>query len=205
MSTQPPIPPNVPAGPPQNFQVPPPVPAQKSNVLLWVLAGIGVVVIFGVMSVLFIVRALVHTHLNVSRSGNSVVIDTPRGTLSVNSGKPDDLGLPIYPGATPQGEAGNVQFTGANDQRAGVGGATYTTTDSMEQVEAWYAEQLGSAFQAEGPGPKTIYMHGMRVQIDDGEFAYISDRDNALSIVGLKPRAGRVEIALARIGRGRAQ
>ncbi len=204
MSTQPPIPPNAP-GRSQNSQVPTPPPAEKSNVLMWVLAGVGVVVIFGVLSVLFIVRALVHTHLNVSQSGNSVVIDTPRGTLSVNSGKPDDLGLPIYPGATPQGEAGDVQFTGANDQRAGVGGATYTTTDSMEQVEAWYAGQLGSAFQSEGPGPKTIYMHGMKVQIDDGEFAYISDRDNALSIVGLKPRAGRVEIALARIGRGRAQ
>jgi hypothetical protein len=205
MSTRPPVSPGTPPGGAPGIPAGPAIPREKHNVLLWVLVGIGSVLIFGVVAILLIVHAVARTHVSVTTSGDSVVIQTPRGAISVNSGQPADLGLPIYPGALTLKDGGSVQFTANNDQRGGISGATYVTSDSLDKVEAWYRQRLGSAFEHDGPGPKSVIVRGMNVQIDGGEDAYISDSGDAVSIVGLKSRLGRVEIDLARIGRRTAQ
>jgi hypothetical protein len=49
-----------------------------------------------------------------------------------------DTGVPVYPGAIPWG--GGTQFTGPN---ASMKGQAYTTSDSVEQVTAFYKDKLG--------------------------------------------------------------
>ena len=171
------------------------------------MCGVCAMVLFVVIAGALVIRLSLSMakNVNISKSGNSVEISTPNGKIAVRSGKPEDLGLPVYPGAALKDNAGSVEFVGANDQRSGVSGATYDTTDPVEKVDEWYRHRLGTDFERNGPGPKTIDVHGVNVEIERGDIAYISD-SGAITVVGLKPRGSHVEISLARIGKqGTAQ
>ena len=93
-----------------------------------------------------------------------------------------------------------MEFVGTDDQRSGVSGSTYSTPDSIDKVDEWYRHRLGADFERNGPGPKTIDVKGINVEIETGDIAYVSS-SIGIAVVGLKPRAGHVEISLARIGK----
>lgn len=185
-------------GPPQQAGIPP----RRHSIGLWILCGVAVMVLFVLIAGTLILRLSLSMvkDVSISKTGNSLEIRTPGGNLAVRSGKPEDLGLPVYPGAELKDTGGSVQFVGTNDQRSGVSGASYSTHDSIEKVDEWYRHRLGIDFARKGPGPMNIKVKGIDVEVDSGDIAYISE-SVGVTVVALKPRAGRVEIALARIGK----
>ena len=106
--------PNLVAGPPQP-QGPAGAPP-RHNVGLWILCGVGVMVLSLLIAGTLILRLSLSMVKNVSitKSGNSVEISTPGGKIAVKSGKPEDLGLPVYPGAqvARQRRIGGVRWNG---------------------------------------------------------------------------------------------
>jgi hypothetical protein len=182
-----------------------PVPRPKKNVFLWILAGIGILFVCMMFAGLMILHALRGTNLSVGSNGKGVEIKVPGG-MTIHAGETADVGLPIYPGAAKQGNAGGVEITSANGTQSGVSGANYTTADSMEQVDDWYRGRLDKDFQREGPGPTSLKVKGTTVQIDNGEIAYISQSGPAIMIVSLNHGAdGGTKIDMARMGRSEAQ
>ncbi len=192
--------PNLVPGPPQP-QGPAGAPP-RHYVGLWILCGVGVMVLSLLIAGTLILRLSLSMVKNVSitKSGNSVEISTPGGKLAVKSGKPEDLGLPVYPGAQLRDNGGSVEFVGTDDQRSGVSGSNYSTPDSIDKVDEWYRHRLGADFERNGPGPKTIDVKGINVEIETGDIVYVST-SMGITVVGLKSRAGHVEISLARIGK----
>jgi hypothetical protein len=182
-------------------------PPRRHSVGLWILCGVALMVMFAVIAGTLVLKLSLSMAKNISitKSGNSIEIKTPSGKIAVHSGKPEDLGLPVYPGAQVADDGGSVEFMDQNDQRSGVSGFTYKTSDSLAQVDEWYKHRLGADFARQGPGPTNFKVRGINVEIDSGDIAYISD-SIGVTVVGLKSRAGHVEIAMARIGKqGQAQ
>jgi hypothetical protein len=182
-----------------------PVPPPRQNVMLWILAGIGILFVCLMFAGLMILHALRGTNLSIGSNGKGVEIKVPGG-VTIHAGETADVGLPIYPGAATQGKAGGVEITSENGTQSGVSGANYTTADSMEQVDDWYRGRLDRDFQREGPGPTSLRVKGTTVNIETGEIAYISQNGPAILIVSLKHNvAGGTKIDLARMGRSEAQ
>jgi hypothetical protein len=182
-----------------------PVPPPRQNVMLWILAGIGILFVCMMFAGLMILHALRGTNLSVGSNGKGVEIKVPGG-MTIHAGETADVGLPIYTGAAKQGEAGGVEITSANGTQSGVSGAHYTTADSLEQVDDWYRGRLDKDFQREGPGPTSLKVRGTTVQIENGEIAYVSQSGPAIMIVSLKHGVGGgTKIDLARMGRSEAQ
>jgi hypothetical protein len=78
----------------------------------------------------------------------NVQVDTPFGGVHVNSGQitASDLGLPVYPGAQSvnddeQHKSADVQ-AGFGDWQLRVRVVSYATSDSKEQVAAFYKKAL---------------------------------------------------------------
>jgi len=182
-------------------QTPPP----RQNVLLWILAGIGILFVSMMFAGLMILRALRGTHLNVASGGNAVEITVPGG-MKIRAGEGAVTGLPVYPGALSQSNGGGVEITSENGTQSGVSGANYTTGDPIEKVDEWYRGRLEKDFERQGPGPTELKVKGMTVHIENGEIAYISQTGPAVLIVSLKHGFGDgTRIDLARMGRSEAQ
>jgi hypothetical protein len=180
-------------------------PPQKSNTLLWVF-GIAAVALLGMTAGgIFIVRYLVRD-LRVSEKGQAVEIQTPAGALKVNRGA-EEIGLPIYPGATLADSGASVELSTAEkeEQRFGVHAAKYATSDSVEKVDAWYRGRLGTEFERQGSGPKRDRGRVRTFTVGVDDIAYVSDQDDNVRIVALKKRGSTVEIALVRIGKRETQ
>lgn len=176
----------------------------RSNVLLWVLAGLGVMFCCMLLVGIVILRSLAGTRINIDKATGTVEVRTPDGT-SIRAGRTGDVGLPVYPGAVSNGRAGGVEIITSDDKHGGVSGAVYDSPDSIEKVDSWYGDRLGKDFNRQGPGHKPVEIRGVNVHIEDGDIAYISDSGTDVSIVSLKPRAGGTEISLARLGGRQAQ
>jgi hypothetical protein len=175
------------------------VPQPQHNVLLWVLAGVGIVFICGVLGIAMIVNAVRTARHNVGPGGN-LDIRVPGG-VRIQAGDAVDVGLPVYPGASAQGSGGSVQITTPNSGQTGVSDAHYTTPDPIEKVDEWYGERLGKDFRREGPGPKDTVVKGLSVRVETGEIVYTSDVGSAAIIVSLKrTQGGGTSIDLARMG-----
>lgn len=182
-----------------------PIPPPRQNVMLWILAGIGILFVCMMFAGLMILHSLRGTNLSVGSNGKGVEIKVPGG-MTIHAGETADTGLPVYPGASTQGKAGGVEITSANGTQSGVSGANYTTADSMEKVDDWYRGRLDKDFQREGPGPSELKVKGTTVHIETGEIAYISQSGPAILIVSLKRGIGDgTKIDLARMGRSEAQ
>jgi hypothetical protein len=184
---------------PSPGQGPQQVQEARHSVLLWILVGLAIVFLCGVFGIAMIVHAVRATRINV-RNGNNVDISVPGG-VSIRAGAAVDVGLPVYPGALPDGKGGSVQITTGNDNQSGVSDAHYNTPDSIEKVDQWYGERLGKDFRREGPGPKETVVKGLSLRVDSGEIVFLSDQGPAATIVSLKRTAGGgTTIDLARMG-----
>ena len=181
-----------------------PTPQEKNNQVIWwivgiVGGGIALLVILGLM-----VGGVVMRHLNASEKGDKVEIETPVGSIRVNSDDPHPTGLPIYPGATRiRSEGTNVELSSKDGQALGVGVEKYATSDSLEKVSAWYVQKLGPTYHREKPGHGTHYAHGMSGH--DADIVYANDGGDGARVVALTAKHSGVEISLIRAGKKEVQ
>lgn len=138
---------------PPRAPAPPPLPRSGSHVVAIVLLVLALIVVVCGITLYTGVRYLsrnVQVHVEKNQQGEKdVSIKTPVGDFEVHK-DPDTsearLGLPIYPGAqrarASNSAAVSMEFPGEQKLRLVV--AKFETTDSIEQVEKFYQERVGS-------------------------------------------------------------
>ena len=115
-----------------------------NNTLKIILIVVGIFVGLGILGAGafgFIVWRVAHS-VHVSGSGDQVALNTPGGSISVNSNEnftASDIGTDIYPGAT-AGKGGMRM----NLPTGSMVTAIFVTADSKDQVLAFYKDKLGS-------------------------------------------------------------
>ncbi len=162
------------------------------KILIGVLVVIGIVVVAGVGFGVYIAR---NSRVEEVRSaeGKTVRIETPVGSMRVNEqGRldPEQLGVPMYPGATPAAERGkavNVEFNIPGlRKRLEVG--EYTTPDPARTVTEFYRKRL----------PQWSYITKF-----DGSVEFKRSEGGTQRAVAIRERHSRTVITLVRIGEGR--
>lgn len=119
---------------------------QGNNVVKIILIVVAIFVGLGILGAgafTFMVWRVAHAiHVSGNSNGGSVTLHTPGGAIDMNSSQSysaDDLGTDVYPGAT-QGKGGMKM-----DLPTGkVVTAVYVTSDSKDQVTAFYKSKFGS-------------------------------------------------------------
>lgn len=126
---------------------PPPAPAKSGGssalkiilIILGIFAFFVLLVIAGLMYGCYKVKKAFHTD---AKTGETT-ITTPGGSISANSSMKytsDELGTDVYPGAEPS-KSGNLKMNMAGNS---VVSASFVTSDSKDQVVAFYKDKLGS-------------------------------------------------------------
>ena len=117
---------------------------QGNNVVKIILIVVAIFVGLGILGAgafTFMVWRVAHAiHVSGNSNGGSVTLHTPGGTIDMNSSQSysaDDLGTDVYPGATQGGMKMDLP-TGK------VVTAVYVTSDSKDQVTAFYKSKFGS-------------------------------------------------------------
>lgn len=202
-----------PQGPPQvPPQAPPfrpvPPPRKSSNAIWWVLGIIGACIVLVIIGGLLVVSALVH-RVKVNARDNKVEIQTPMGSLKVNQDSAHASGLPVYPGATPEKtEGANLEISGMNGKSAGFAIEKYTTDDSRDTVQTWYASKLGAEFKlkvASEGDHNNDNIPGVPVHVSTTDVAFVDDRGDGARVVALAHHGEGTEITLIRVGKKEAQ
>ena len=182
------------------------------------IAGIGLLLAAGVTG------CRIHVDKDANGQEKTVQVDTPFGGVHVNTDQvsASDLGLPVYPGAEPvrgddKHKSADVHL-GFGEWQLRVRAVTYATTDSQEQVAAFYKKALGRfgdvlTCQGKSPvGTPTVTAEGLtcadngkgsNVKIDDNDFG---SRDGLQLKAGSKrhqhivgfeqPKDGKTQFAL---------
>jgi hypothetical protein len=123
-----------------------------------------------------------------------VSINTPVGSIEVHHDvNQDNLGLPIYPGATrvkdKDSAAVNLGFGG--EQSVQILAAKFETWDSLERVKAFYKEHLGSEVTK------------FTDQGSDGKTTFEIKTHNLEKVVALEGGGSRTLIKLVRVSFGK--
>ncbi len=111
-------------------------------VLLVLIGGTAVVVTY-------VVRRAVNNIVQVSDGKDGqpeTVLNIPGGPrISAGGGVTEEqLGVPIYPGATALKDGGSVSISGSTAEGQGwIGAATFETDDALDEVVSFYREKLG--------------------------------------------------------------
>lgn len=116
--------------------------------LLWIAVSISVVL---GLAGLYLARSI-HVEETEHAYGKKVLIDTPAGRFRIFAREHSGAhawGIPIYPGARERDGGGSATLAwspndGDEDRALSVAGDNYVTSDSPEQVLAWYKEQAPS-------------------------------------------------------------
>jgi hypothetical protein len=125
-------------------------------IVIAVIVGIG---ILGIGALAFIgYRA--EKAIQVTNNGKSVSTTVPGiGTVTTGAASTlteQDLGIPLYPGATMDPSASSTVVNG----KTKVVQATYWTTDPVSSVTSFYQGKLGSGLNVMGLGDETIMSYG---------------------------------------------
>ncbi len=140
----------------------------------------------------------------ITKSASHVEISTHPGKIESDKGSGRTSGLRVYPGARLNGsDAARIEFPATNGEKVALAAVKYYTSDSLDQVAAWYTERLGAGFRREALArvARTI----IHLDADDAGVSYISGDGDAVRIVGLTQRGDDVEIGLARMGKEEVQ
>lgn len=179
-------------------------PQRRSNNAVWwilgiVAGGIVIMVLFGLALAGLFIR-----NLRVHHQGNNVEIQTPVGAIKVNKDVPRATGLPVYPGAASAGNDKNAKVE-LSDGDGGVGIAVehFTTSDNLDEVDAWYGHRLGSSFRREEK-LSSHPIHGVAVD-SDTDIAFVDDHGDGARVVALTKKSEGVDIVLFRAGKKEAQ
>jgi zinc-ribbon domain len=160
---------------PQGWSSPPPSyvepPTRSSSVAKFIIISLlvilGFVGVVGIGAWVLFRRAVRSVNVTEDSSGRPAIAIKPPGggELKIGAGSAvteAELGVPIYPGSTPSKDGGSVSISGSGvgGMRNGwVGVATFTTEDSVDQVQEFYREKLGKnmeTFDQERGGKRTV-------------------------------------------------
>jgi hypothetical protein len=185
MSAGAPMPPN-----PAYQNVPPPPVTSGNNVVKIVLIVIGAlvllcVIVAGVIGI-GVYRLTKNVHTN---SDGGVSLSTPNGTITTGKSvnvSAADLGTDPYPGAN--ASEGSMNMKTPNGAMIT---AVYTSTDSSDQVVAFYREKLGEN--------ASIVQSSNGTVISAGE----KDRDNV--VVTITPESIGTKIAIIHVTNSRSE
>ncbi len=129
--------------------------AERGGAIANVLAGLflaGVLVLAGLFFVGWKFTRDVRVETRESESGKVVRVETPIGSLRVNSREkadPRNLGIPIYPKAeisAQDAKSASIQLDlGEEHADLNVAAAVYTTDDSVDQVREFYKKEVPHA------------------------------------------------------------
>jgi len=188
MSTNP-LPPQPPA--------PPQPPRSGSNIVAIALLVLALIVLVSGIAVWTGLKFLSNNlHMQVVEKGGGkkeVSINTPVGSIDVrHEVNENNLGLPIYPGATQVKDEDSATVDLGFGGEAGVHilAAKFETSDSLESVKAFYKARLGSEISKttdHGSGGKTTF----EIKNEDRE-----------RVVALESAGGKTQIKLVRISFG---
>jgi len=110
-------------------------------IVLAVIIALGAVGIIG--AVYWVKRAVEHAKIETGSDGKAEV---SFGGVKISAGNTvteEQLGVPIYPGAKAGQGAGGITMAKGEGKSVFIGGATFTTDDSVEQVAEFYKNKLG--------------------------------------------------------------
>jgi len=178
--------------------VPPQPPRSGSNIVAIVLLVLALIVLVSGIAVWTGLRFLSHNlRMQVEERGGrnkEVSINTPVGSIEVHHDvNQDNLGLPIYPGATrvkdKDSAAVNLGFGG--EQSVQILAAKFETSDSLERVKAFYKEHLGSEVTK------------FTDQGSDGKTTFEIKTHNLEKVVALEGGGSRTLIKLVRVSFGK--
>jgi hypothetical protein len=158
------------------------------------------------MACLTLAAGLAGCRINVDKGANGeekhVQVDTPFGGIHVNTDETSaaDLGLPVYPGAQPvtdknKHKSADVQL-GFGEWTLRVRAVSYATSDTREQVIAFYKKALGRygdviTCQGNSPvGSPATTAEGLSCEDDKNGKVRIGQGDYGVSKDGLLLKAG---------------
>jgi hypothetical protein len=126
----------------------PPAPTQGGGALKVILIVVGVVVLFGAISIASIAIFAVHTfksrNTHIHQDGDNVKVDTPFGSVETTKDPAEaarNLGVDLYPGAeVSKNGAATATFGGMH-----TASLTSESTDSVDQVSAFYKAKFPTA------------------------------------------------------------
>lgn len=101
-----------------------------------------------VAALYYMIRSAVNNVVTVEEGKDGqpkVELNVPgAGRISVNSGIDEaQLGVPIYPGATPDKDGSGTVSVSNPGQSGWFGAAVFTTDDSVDEVRDFYRDKLG--------------------------------------------------------------
>jgi hypothetical protein len=115
-------------------------PQKKSNVLLWVLIGVGTLFVLFIVGLMAAGLFVAHKVKQASADGKGIVLNSPDGSFQIGGRAKVPAWVPEYPGSNPQSA-----FSARGKDGEG-GTFVFKTKDSPEQVSKYYQDQ----FQASG-------------------------------------------------------
>lgn len=143
----------------------------------------------------------VHVDKDANGEEKNVQVDTPFGGVHVNTDQvsASDLGLPVYPGAEmvkgdDKHKSADVHL-GFGEWQLRVRAVTYATSDTREQVTAFYKKALGrygDVITCEGKSPvgtPTVTSEGLTCS-DDGKNSKMKFNNNDFATGDMQLKAG---------------
>jgi len=133
--------------PPPPQSVAPPPPQKSSSALKIILIIVGIFVAIGIVGAGIVGYGIYRVAHAVHKAADGQIsFNTPKGTISANTSSTfteSDLGIAIYPGAS-QGKGGlRMSIAGKS-----MVSANFLTSDSKDQVIAFYKDKVGPSAQA---------------------------------------------------------
>jgi hypothetical protein len=144
----------------------------------------------------------VHVDKNSNGVDKNVQVDTPFGGIHVNTNQTTaaDLGLPVYPGAQLRADDDKHKSAdlrlGFGDWELRVRAVSYTTSDTQEQVTAFYKKAMGRygeviTCQGDAPvGTPTKTSEGLTCDDNNGNNVKINRGDYGSTKDGPELKAG---------------
>ncbi len=177
------------------------------KVLLGLLAGGVTLLIIVAVAGVYVVRRTVH--ISESPSGKGVEIQSPIGSLSVQKEPPEvvlaRLGIPAYPGATPDKDAAQVSFD-FGEEGAKLTVVKLETPDPLDKVDAFYRKELGSGFKRETEkGIDDSHRRGHLVINAKDAVLYSEEKDPKATFVALERKGRITRISIVKVVEREAQ
>jgi len=197
-SPQPPRPPAAPQAP--TPPSPPQPPRSGSNIVAIALSVLALIVLISTIAVWTGLRFLAHNfQVHVQDKGGSqkeVSIDTPVGSMQVHRDVDENnLALPIYPGSirVKDKDSASVDFGFGGEAGLHIVAARFETSDSLENVRAFYKQRLGSEV--------TKFTEGGL----SGKTSFEMKNKDLDKVVEIESAGGKTVIKLVRIAVGKGE
>jgi hypothetical protein len=174
-------------------------PAKKSqNVLVWVLGGCGTVLVLLVIVGALAFRSFMKNNIHVGPDGS---VDMKFGPMTMHGGKPQDVGLQVYPGVETAGAMGmEMTLPTAKYGTQIISQAIYNSKDPVEKVDDWYHENLSAEFIRLDAGKNQAVLgdKAFPMPLDFGAISYSSKHGDTRYAVTIHAIMGTTQIKLMR-------